>query len=184
MKRPRERDSPFLHLYTAKIKRTSQLRLWRLFQLASWSSVEYNGSMHVEIDNRQDKLKIQPRMLRDFATQFASLAKVDLGETTLIIVDDEGCAPINKAAVGHKGATDVITLFYPAIPGDETGSSAEIIVNAECALKQRPEDPVRELAFYIAHAFNHLSGRDDDTPEKRTAMHRRERRWLSTVLKI
>lgn len=138
--------------------------------------------MKIGIENRQKKLKINVKEIKHFAAEFARLANVEIDEITLILVDDVGCAPINEAAVGHLGPTDVITLFYPAIPGDPEGSSAEIIVNAECALKQRPDDPTRELAFYVAHAFNHLSGRNDDTPAKRTAMHRRERRWLNAVL--
>ena len=136
--------------------------------------------MDITIENRQRKLKIDRRALIRHAEALAGLAGVSLGSLTLIVVDDAGCAPINEAAVGHVGPTDVITLFYEAIPGDE--ASAEIVLNAECAAQQRPEDPWREFVFYLAHAFNHLSGRDDDTPERRTAMHRRERRWLAQLL--
>lgn len=136
--------------------------------------------MDIAIENRQRKLKIDRRALVRHAEALAGFAGVSLGSLTVIVVDDAGCAPINEAAVGHSGPTDVITLFYAAIPGD--AASAEIVLNAECALQQRPEDPWRELVFYLAHAFNHLSGRDDDTPARRTAMHRRERRWLARLL--
>lgn len=142
----------------------------------------YNNGMIVTIENRQRKMKLEKTRLAKMARFFSECAKVDLSEVTLIIVDDKGSAPINAAAVGHVGPTDVITIPYPAIPGDEDGPSAEIIINAECALKQRSEDPWRELLFYLAHAFNHLSGHDDDTPKKRSAMHRRERRWLARAL--
>lgn len=138
--------------------------------------------MNIQIENRQKKLPIDLPKLKRLTNSLASLAKVSLGEVTLIIVDDDGCAPINETAVGHSGPTDVITLFYPAIPGDVTGDTSEIILNAECALQQKPEAPLDELAFYLAHAFNHLSGHNDDTPSKRTAMHRRERRWLHIAL--
>jgi rRNA maturation RNase YbeY len=136
--------------------------------------------MDITIENWQRKLKIDRHALVRHAEALAGFAGVSLGSLTVIVVDDAGCAPINEAAVGHAGPTDVITLSYDAIPGDE--ASAEIVLNAECAAQQRPEDPWRELVFYLAHAFNHLSGRDDDTPEKRTAMHRRERRWLARLL--
>jgi ssRNA-specific RNase YbeY (16S rRNA maturation enzyme) len=36
-----------------------------------------------------------------------------------------------------------------------------------------------ELALYIAHGFDHLSGADDDTPARRAAMRRTEMRWLA-----
>ncbi len=138
--------------------------------------------MKLFIENRQKVLKIDRRELKRLANAFAEYSGVVLGEVTLIIVDDEGCAPINVAAVGHEGATDVITLYYEAIPGDDEGASAEIIINAECAMRERPDEPFHELSYYLAHAFNHLSGRDDDTPKKRTAMHRRERAWLRRAL--
>lgn len=138
--------------------------------------------MNVEIDDRQKILKIDLKVIENLAQKLVVLSKVAIDDVVIIFVDDAGSAPINEAAVGHKGPTDVITLFYEAIPGDEEGASAEIIINVECANKQRPEAPMDEIAFYLAHAFNHLSGRDDDTPKKRTLMHRREHRWLKKIL--
>ena len=135
----------------------------------------------VAVANRQGKAGVDARALSALASSLAALARVALDEATLILVDDAGCAPINAAAVGHEGPTDVITLSYPALPGEDGGDSAEIVLNVERALQQRPEDPSAELAFYLAHAFNHLSGRDDDTPARRTAMHRREHRWLARL---
>lgn len=135
----------------------------------------------VVVSNRQRKARVSVRALSGLASSLAALARVCLDEATLILVDDVGCAPINAAAVGHEGPTDVITLSYPALPGEEGGDSAEIVLNVERAIQQRPEDPSAELAFYLAHAFNHLSGRDDDTPARRTAMHRREHRWLARL---
>ena len=138
--------------------------------------------MRVAIDNRQRVAKIDRRALRALAARLSELSGAAPDEVTLILTDDAGIAPINKAAVGHEGPTDVITLQYEAIPGDEVGASAEIIVNVERAIGQRPKDPSRELAYYLAHAFDHLTGRDDATPATREAMHRRERRWLSLAL--
>ena len=35
-----------------------------------------------------------------------------------------------------------------------------------------------ELALYMAHGFDHLSGAEDDTPEKKKAMLDTESAWL------
>lgn len=137
--------------------------------------------MRVTIENRQRLARVDCRALRSLAQSLSALSGAAPGEVAVILVDDAGIEPINRAAVGHDGATDVITLTYDAIPGEEYGSTAEIILNVERALGQRPEDPSLELAYYLAHAFDHLSGRDDATPATRTAMHRRERRWLSRL---
>lgn len=137
--------------------------------------------MVVEIDNRQSIATIDRKALADIARRLAMLSGAEPGSVALILLDSDGMARINESVVGHLGPTDVITLFYDAVPGDPCGSSADIILNVQYALEQRQEDPSRELAYYLAHAFNHLSGRDDNTPAKRTAMHRRERRWLSAI---
>ncbi len=137
----------------------------------------------VEIDNRQRLYRVNRAALRALARALAEKSAVPLREVTLILVDDAGCAPINAAAVGHQGATDVITLRYEAIPGEEPGDSAEIILNLECAWKQGggASGCGRELAFYLAHAFDHLAGHDDATPSDRASMHRREWRWLKAT---
>lgn len=135
--------------------------------------------MDVIVENRQKALCVPIPAFKRLVRELASKAKVDLGEVTVILVDDAGIAPINEAAVGHQGATDVITMPFEAMPG--APASAEIVIDAEMALSQRPEDPLQELAFYLAHAFDHLAGHDDATPASRTSMHRREWRWLRSV---
>lgn len=135
--------------------------------------------MDVIVENRQKALRVTIPAFKRLVRELAAKAEVDLGEVTVILVDDAGIAPINEAAVGHQGATDVITMPFEAMPG--APASAEIVIDAEMALSQRPEDPLLELAFYLAHAFDHLAGHDDATPASRTSMHRREWRWLRSV---
>ena len=48
---------------------------------------------------------------------------------------------------------------------------------------RRRQDPAYELAFYLAHGCDHLSGFDDRTTAQRARMHRRERRWLAEAAK-
>ena len=140
----------------------------------------------VDIVRNQRTFSIDARALRKLARVLAAKAGRPLRDITLILVDDAGIAPINAAAVGHNGATDVITIVYPSLPGEEPGDSAEIVLNVECAWKQGGggDGANRELAYYLAHAFDHLAGHDDATPAARTAMHRRERRWLDELSPI
>ena len=140
----------------------------------------------VDIVRNQRAFRVNARALRALARALAVKAGRPLRDITLILVDDEGIAPINAAAVGHTGATDVITIVYPSLPGEEPGDSAEIVLNVECAWKQGGggEGANRELAYYLAHAFDHLAGHDDATPAARTSMHRRERRWLNELSPI
>ncbi len=137
----------------------------------------------VDVVNNQQAFRLSPPALRGLARRLAEKARRPLRDVTLILVDDAGIAPINASAVGHQGSTDVITLTYPSLPGEAPGDSAEIILNVECAWKQGGgrEGADRELAFYLAHAFDHLAGHDDATPAARTSMHRREWRWLKSL---
>ena len=137
----------------------------------------------VAVVANQRSFRLSAPALRTLARRLAEKSRRPLRDITLILVDDAGIAPINAAAVGHTGATDVITLTYPALPGEDPGDSAEIILNVECAWKQGGggKGADRELAFYLAHAFDHLAGHDDATPTERTSMHRREWRWLKAL---
>ena len=140
----------------------------------------------VDIVRNQRAFRMDAKALRQLARALAAKSGRPLRDITLILVDDAGMAPINAAAVGHSGATDVITIVYPSLPGEEPGDSAEIVLNVECAWKQGGggDGANRELAYYLAHAFDHLAGHDDNTPSARTSMHRRERRWLRELSPI
>jgi rRNA maturation RNase YbeY len=142
----------------------------------------------IRIHHRQRRHPVDAAALRTLARALlqraARLEPSCAGLTVdLVLVDDAACVPINRAAVGHEGPTDVITLRYEAVPGETDGETAEIILNAECAWRQGGDraGADRELALYLAHACDHLCGFDDQTPAARRAMRRREWRWLSRV---
>ena len=101
-------------------------------------------------------------------------------EVTVVLTDDEGITRPNREFFGKDRPTDVISFRYDPVPGEESAATGDLIVNVECALREGPahNGPDAELALYIAHGFDHLSGADDDTPQKRAAMHRTEKRWL------
>ena len=100
-------------------------------------------------------------------------------KVTLTLVEDRAMVDHNRAVFGKDTTTDVITLAYEPIPG-ESGWEAELIVNAACALREgtRRGSVAKELALYVAHAVDHLTGADDATPKQAAAMRRRELSWL------
>ena len=108
-----------------------------------------------------------------------------LGEISLILVDDEGIVAVNRACFGKDEPTDVISLSYDRVPGEETPGPAEIFANVERAWKlgRTPEKASYELAFYIAHGLDHLAGAADRTTSQRARMHRREKAWLRDLRK-
>jgi len=103
-------------------------------------------------------------------------------EVTLLLVGDAQMTNANREYFGRDSATDVISFRYNPVPG-ETGVSGDLMVNVECAVRTGPQydGADAELALYIAHGFNHLSGADDDTPAHRAVMRRTEMSWLKNL---
>lgn len=101
----------------------------------------------------------------------------------MVLTDDSGIIPTNREFFGKDRPTDVISFRYDPVPGEEDGATGDLIVNVECALREGPahDGADAELALYIAHGFDHLSGAEDNTPQKRAAMRRTETRWLAAL---
>jgi rRNA maturation RNase YbeY len=99
-----------------------------------------------------------------------------------VLLDDAGMARANAAVFGRSMPTDVISLAYPPLAVAETGWTGEVLINAERAAREgarRPGGIGRELALYLAHGCQHLSGADDAAPRDRRGMRRRENAWLA-----
>jgi rRNA maturation RNase YbeY len=150
--------------------------------------------MRVSVCNRQRVRAVDAAGVRRAVRAFAALAQArgqgqaqgagaaPWREVTVHLLDDAGIAPVNRAIMGHDGATDVITQRYEPIPGEPAGLVGELFVNVECVCRAAPRragwTPARELALYLAHGCDHLSGADDHTPDGRARMRRRELAWL------
>ncbi len=97
-----------------------------------------------------------------------------------MLVDDEGITQTNREYFGKNRPTDVISFRYDPIPGEDAGWSGDLVINVDRAVQ---EGTARgkldyEFALYIAHGFDHLSGAEDDTPEKQREMRATETAWL------
>jgi probable rRNA maturation factor len=116
----------------------------------------------------------------------AKLAEADPGtlwdEVTVVLTGHEEITQANREFFGKNRPTDVISFRCEAVPG-EAGATGDLLVNVDCAVETGAEHNGAdyELALYIAHGFNHLSGADDDTPQRRAAMRRTETRRLNEL---
>jgi probable rRNA maturation factor len=140
--------------------------------------------MKTSLINRQ-KRRINLPAIRRLAAKLAATLETADPDTAwqgvaLLLTDDAGITQYNREFFGKDHPTDVISFRGEAIPGEE-GATGDLIVNVECAVNEGPQhDGMNaELALYIAHGFDHLSGADDDTPARRAAMRRTEMRWLA-----
>ena len=150
--------------------------------------------MTFELCNSQRRFRIDSRAFRALASALAQAAQREKPqppwcELTVILTDDAGSAPYNEAIMGHTGPTDVITQRYEPLPGEPPGLVGELIINVEQAwhtglqltLKHPAWSPAHELALYLAHGCDHLNDATDATPEERSRMRRREKRWLAEL---
>jgi len=158
--------------------------------------------MRISIHNAQRRFKLDTVALKRLAAALAELAQTQCGrrhaasgrgspsadpwrEVTVHLLDDAGIAPVNAAIMAHGGSTDVITQRYDPIPGEPGGLTGELFVNVERAARavrrRGTWSDDRELALYLAHGFDHLTGADDGTQAGRSRMRRRELGWLKLV---
>jgi len=118
-----------------------------------------------------------------FAAKSSARIGIPFRAVTVILQDDAFSAEVHEAINGAKGATDVITQRYDAMPGEADGVYGELYVNVDQALRVAPKrrnwSPAKELLLYVAHGMDHLSGADDLKPADYDRMRRRELRWIN-----
>lgn len=138
--------------------------------------------MNVIVSNRQTLRPVCRPALQTLSQSLAALARLALpgGALTVVLTDNRGIGAMNAACFGQDCTTDVIALRYRPVPPPGAGAGGEILVNVERAVECGPRHGGvhRELALYLAHGIDHLTGADDGTGPGRRQMRRRELRWL------
>jgi len=137
--------------------------------------------MKIAVANQQKRFRISSARVRRLAAWLLQQAlEAPWASLEIILTDDAGIVAANRAVFGRDYVTDVISLAYPPLPGEQ-GGAGELIIDVAQAVREgarRAGGPDRELALYLAHGCDHLAGADDATPRQRAAMRRRELRWL------
>jgi rRNA maturation RNase YbeY len=102
------------------------------------------------------------------------------GEVSIVLMDDEGITQTNREYFSKNSPTDVISFRYDPVPGEMEQLTGDLVVNVDRAMQEGSArgDVDYELALYIAHGFDHLSGAEDDTLEKHKKMRASETAWL------
>lgn len=126
--------------------------------------------MEVLITNRQNFCPVSEQRIKDTASALLEALGKTEAELSLLIVDDEQIAEINKTYLGRTGPTNVI-----AFPMGDTGFDAirpevlgDVVISAETAYKEASdagylmEERFTEL---LIHGILHLLGYDHETNE-------------------
>ena len=145
--------------------------------------------MKIEINNSQKlcrpdiaHIKSLLYMLMDKAARLDPAAR--WSELSVVLTDDDCIRPLKAHYFDRNEATDVISLRYDPLPGDDEMLTGELFVNVQRALlmtrrTRQGWNASRELALYLAHGCDHLMNSTDDDAAGYRRMRRRELAWLS-----
>ena len=141
--------------------------------------------MKTSILNQQKNHPIQMQQLKRLTEWLgnkleSATAPDRWSEVCIVLVDNEGITQTNREYFGKNRPTDVISFRYDPVPGENTAWSGDLMVNIDRAAQVGPEHKGSdyELALYVAHGFDHLTGAEDDTDAKRKKMRSTETAWL------
>lgn len=140
--------------------------------------------MNVAVSNAQTIRRPRIRLIRRWACYFLNRAgkrtAITWGDISILLTDNATIRKINETHLGHDYETDVISFNFDPIPGTDPALAGEIVLNVEfaCEQGQKHGGCDHELALYLAHGCDHLSGEDDKTAGQRQRMRKRELTWI------
>src|SRR5262249_28825403 len=123
--------------------------------------------------NKQKKVRLATRPLRDFLRKAQRELNIADSEITVAFVSDEQMASWNEAYRGKKGSTDV--LSFPAVSGvshksPKTTKSGEILGDVAIApetakryAKKNGRSLQTEVRVLMLHGVLHLMGYDHES---------------------
>jgi probable rRNA maturation factor len=157
----------------------------------------------IDVTSTQRALRINRRQVVAVTRHTLAAEEASSAQLSIAIVDDREIARLNRAWLGHAGATDVISFSLdegPAAPARSRRGGfrsnparrspraagqrvcGEIIISAETARRVaarfgcRPRD---ELLLYLVHGLLHLCGYDDQRARECQVMRKREAELLA-----
>lgn len=136
--------------------------------------------LRVAISDRQARLKVDKKRLREAVRNVLSDAGYEQGEISVAIVDDPTIHELNRKYLNHDYPTDVLS-FLLSDEGDES-IEGEVIVSADTAASMAEQyswSADDELLLYVIHGTLHIAGYDDLEPELQQEMREQERIQLA-----
>jgi len=122
------------------------------------------------------RLERDLRRLGDYAAARAA-SDVDL---SFAVLDDARMQDLNREALGHDYATDVLSFPFEAEPV----LVGEVVLSGDTARREaaaRGHSAYHELLLYAVHGVLHLLGYEDHDPAGRRRMRRAERAALAAL---
>jgi len=125
--------------------------------------------------------KFHPDKLRKWLNEVILNEKFTPGEIYFIFCDDDYLYQINKKFLGHDTLTDIVTFSNSE---NQKIISGEIYISVD---RVEENSKVLNVSFYnelcrvMVHGILHLTGYEDETPEQKTLMRKKEDYYLSLL---
>ncbi len=142
--------------------------------------------MEIQIQNKQRKLKIELKPLRQLLQNISAALGIVDKELSVVLVSDKQIARLNRQYRRQNQATDVLAFamqegefsqLNPQLLGD-------VVISVETAQRQaqaRQHNLIRELQILTIHGVLHLLGYDHMQPAKAKQMQQKERQLLDLI---
>jgi probable rRNA maturation factor len=130
----------------------------------------------VYVINAHPSVRMPHAPIADAVARVLAGERVNGGEVSVILVDDEELLAMNRRHLDHDYYTDVITFGLEVDPLE-----GEIYISVDRAREQALDVGVRlgdELQRLAVHGALHLAGYDDATDAERRRMTELEDRYL------
>lgn len=127
-----------------------------------------------------EKTLPHPAQFREWVT-VALAGRVDTGELTIRVVDEEESAALNKQYRQKEGPTNVLSFPYNPIPGLASRLLGDIVICAPIVTKEaalHKSDLLAQWAHMVIHGILHLLGYDHETDEEALEMEQLETNLL------
>jgi rRNA maturation RNase YbeY len=143
--------------------------------------------MEVLIDNRQDKLKTPQKKIRQTARAILSALDYPDAELSILLVDDQQIANLNKEYLNRKGSTNVIA--FPMREGQFNEITpnllGDVVISVETAAKEAKTSGIsmqKRFNQLLIHGILHLLGYDHEQTQAEADRMEKKSNWLFATL--
>lgn len=151
--------------------------------------LRFQESSRIFVEDRTRARTVDCVRIRRAVAGMLEILKLEKQCLNVLILNDFQIHRINRDYLNHDEPTDVIAFSQtegsgPQVQVDGCRLLGDIVISVQTArreARERRHSSEFEMYFYICHGLLHLLGYDDDTPEKRRLMHRRQTQVLAQL---
>ncbi len=113
----------------------------------------------VNVFNRQRKVSVEMKALRNFLDQLSSQIALHTG-FSVVLVSDVAMKNYNRQFCGDDRTTDVLSFSNEEDDGEEEPYLGDILICVDAAARQKRKTLLAELQVLSLHGLLHLLGYD------------------------